>query len=351
MPFNRPPLKDIVTRIKTDIESRLNTGILLKNSFLSILATAFGGAVHLLHGHIQWASQQLFVDSAENEFLQRWASIWGISSPPATFATGSITATGSNGSIIPENTRLKRNDDFYYVTTDSATISGGTATIPVIAIQAGLNGNITAGTSLNFVSSLSGINTDAVVSAGGITNGADVENIESLRQRLLDRIQQPPHGGASFDYIKWAKEVNKVTRAWVYPLWNGPGTVSLTFVLDNETDIIPDAGKVAEVQAYLDDPIRKVVTADITVFAPVPVPLNFTIDLTPDSSEIRQAVQDSLKEMLKREAQPGGTILISKIREAISLATGENDNVLTAPSANVTHATGEIATFGTITWI
>ena len=43
-------------------------------------------------------------------------------------------------------------------------------------------------------------------------------------------------------------------------------------------------------------------------------------------------------------------ILISKIREAVSVAAGETDNTVTVPAADVTHTAGQIATFGTITW-
>ena len=38
-------------------------------------------------------------------------------------------------------------------------------------------------------------------------------------------------------------------------------------------------------------------------------------------------------------------------REAISIAAGEVDNVLTSPSANVTNTTGAITIMGTITWV
>lgn len=350
MAFNRPKLSDINNRIKADIETRLNTGKLLAASFLGVLATAYAGAVHLLHGHIEWATRQLFPDTAEAEFLARWASIWGVERTPATYSTGNVTFTGSNGTVLPAGVRLKRADGSFYLTTAGGTVSSGTLTVAVKAVNAGSAGDSIAASSLELVNSIAGIDTSAVVAAGGITGGEDSESDASLRSRVLDRIQQPPHGGAEFDYIKWAKEVNGVTRAWAYPLAMGVGTVTVTFVLDNETDIIPDSTKVAEVQSYIDAPSRAPVTADVTVFAPTAVPIDFEITLSPDTSEVRANVEESLKDLLRREAEPSGTILISKIREAVSVAAGENDNTVTAPAANVTHATGEIATFGSITW-
>jgi uncharacterized phage protein gp47/JayE len=350
MAFKRPTLSEIVSRIKGDIETRLSTGRLLVTGFLSIIATAYAGAVHLLHGHIEWGIKQLFPDTAESEFLARWASIWGVKRTSASYSAGSVTFTGTDGSLIPAATRLKRSDGAFFRTDASGTISAGTVDIAVTPVNAGITGDTEADTLLELVSSISGIDTSATVATGGITGGADSESDDSLRERLLDRIKQPPHGGAKFDYIKWAKEVNGVTRAWAYPLAMGAGTVTLTFVLDDEDDIIPDAAKVTEVQNYIDDDVRKPVTADVTVFAPTAVPLNLAISVTPNNAEVRAAVENSIKDLIRREAEPGGTILISKIREAVSIAAGEADNTVTTPSADVTHASAEIATFGVITW-
>ncbi len=62
------------------------------------------------------------------------------------------------------------------------------------------------------------------------------------------------------------------------------------------------------------------------------------------------AVAASLADLIRRQAEPGGTLLISHIREAISTAAGEHDHELISPAADVTHATGHIAVMGRITW-
>lgn len=350
MAFNRPTLAEIVARIESDIETRLATGKLLARSFLAIMARAYAGAVHLLYGYISWAIRQLFPDTAEAEYMTRWASIWGVNRTGATFAEGNVTFTGINGSVIPEGTRLKRSDGGFYLTTAAATIAAGSATVAVKAVNAGVGGNTPAAGVLTMVNSITGVATSVTVAAGGLVDGLDSESDESLRVRLLDRIQQPPHGGAIFDYVKWAKEVAGVTRAWAEGNYIGLGTVGVTFVMDGEADIIPDSDKVDEVQAYIDSPYRRPATAAVYVYAPTAVPMNFTIHLAPDNADIRANVATSLRELLRRQAEPGATILISKIREAVSVAAGENDNVVTVPSANVTHDPGEIAVMGTITW-
>ena len=71
---------------------------------------------------------------------------------------------------------------------------------------------------------------------------------------------------------------------------------------------------------------------------------------------MRAVVEAELEDLLTREGEVddgsgSGTILLSHIREAISVATGETDHTLTAPAADVTFSLGEIAVMGTVTWV
>jgi uncharacterized phage protein gp47/JayE len=65
---------------------------------------------------------------------------------------------------------------------------------------------------------------------------------------------------------------------------------------------------------------------------------------------VQAAVQAELQDLLLREAKPGGTILLSHIRAAISAAAGETDYVLASPAADVTNTAGNMSTMGSITW-
>lgn len=352
MPFTRPTLAQLIERIAADIESRLpGTDPRTRRSVLAVLARAHAGAVHALYGYLAWAAQQVMPDTAETDILDRLASIWGVARKAAAPAAGNVTFSGNNGITIPAGTELQRSDSWRYTTDADAIIASGTATAAVTAVTAGADGNSAANTMLVLVSPIAGINSTATVAAGGLTAGTDTESDDDLRDRLIDRIQSPPHGGAKADYERWAKEIAGVTRAWVYPLENGADTVVVRFVRDDDgagAAIIPDAGEVAAVQSHIND-VRPV-TAVVTVAAPTAVALAFTIALTPNTQAVRDAVTAELTDLLRREAEPGGTILLSHIREAISIAAGETNHVLTVPSADVTHMTGQIAVMGTITW-
>lgn len=350
MPFTRPPLNDLTERSIADIEARLpGTDARLRRSNLNVLARVHAGAAHGLYGMLDWLAKQLMYDTAEGAILDRGASIWLTQKRiPAAAAQGSVSFIGTNGVVIPAGTALQRSDGAVFTTEADATITAGAATATVIAAEAGASGNTPAGSTLNIVTLIAGVNATATVAAGGLTQGADTESDASLRTRLIARIQQPPHGGAHFDYETWALEVAGVTRAWVYPQELGLGTVTVRFVRDDDVSIIPDAGEVAAVQTYID--ARRPVTAAVTVVAPIAVPLNFTIAVTPNTQATKDAVTTELVDLLRREAVPGGTILLSHIREAISIAAGETNYVMTAPTADVTHTTGQMATLGTITW-
>lgn len=346
--FSRPSLSEITQRLRNDVLSRLAADDVLRRADAEVYARVLSGAAHGLYGYIEWLSQQLIYDTAEVEYLERWCSIWGVSRKPAAVATGSVSFAVQAGAVIPAGTLLQALDGVQYETTADATVSAPTATAPVAAVVPAAAGNRTTGQALSLVSPVLGVQPTAT--AGALTGGADIEADADLRARLLSRIRQPPHGGAAYDYPAWALEVPGVTRAWVYAQELGLGTVTVRFVRDNDASLIPDAAEVLAVQEYID--ARRPVTAQVTVVAPVAVPLAFQISgLVPTTAAVRAAVEAELADLLLRESVPGGTILLSHIRAAISAAAGEDDYVLVSPVANVTNTTGNMSTMGTVTWL
>ena len=350
MPFVRPTLPAIISRTFADLTSRLTlSGAVLRRSVVGVLSRVLAGASHMLHGHLDWVAREAIIYTAIDTIPQH-AATWGLTPTSAVSATGTVDFTGTiNGTVMPAGTALLRSDGEEFTTDAEATLSALALSVAVTAVNAGVDGNTDAGATLRVTEPISGITSTGTVDGDGLTSGTDIETNPALKVRLLERIQNPPHGGSEADYIRWAKEVSGVTRAFVYPAHLGLGTVGVTFLRDNDASPIPDAGEVTTVQTYINT-VRPV-TADVTVFAPTGVALDFEIELTPDTSAVRAAVEAELEDMLLRDAVPGGTIYLSRIREAVSIAAGETDNIVTDPAANVTHAAGEIATMGTITWV
>lgn len=358
MPFTRPTLPQLRDRVESDFADKFSLPQVLRRSFLGVSAKAIAGLAHTLFGYLDFISRQVFPDQAEQEFLERWATIWGISRTAATFAEFTITHTGTNGGVIPIGTIIQRSDGVQYTATTSGIITAGEAVVTYRANVAGSDANPQVADILSLSSPITDVDSNGEVTAI-VTEGDDQETDDTLRTRLLNRIQQPPAGGTAQDYINEALSVAGVTRAWVFPLNRGAGTVDVSFVEDNEDPIIPSAPKVAEVQAAID--AFKPVTADCQVFAPVAVPLDITMQLEPNTAEVQAAVTAQLEDMIFRDAEVAGsyrdaattndgTILISRINEAISIATGEEDHLVTVPAGDFTVSNGEIVTLGTITF-
>jgi uncharacterized phage protein gp47/JayE len=357
VPFERPTLAALVERIRSDFRGRLSiVGPLLRRAMADVLGAVWAGGIHMLHGHLDWAAKQLFADTADDEYVLRAAAMYGISPTPATFAAGPVTATGLDGAIIPEDTILILDDVTYRVTAE-AEVAAGIATLEVQAVLAGSDANAETGISLTFESPITDVDSEATVAAPGIAGGFEEENAEGVLDRLVLRLQEPPQGGADQDYEAWALAVAGVTRAWVFPHENGLGTVVVRFVLDDEETgevVFPGAPEVAAVQAALE--AQRPITAEVTAVAPTPLEVDFTIELTPDTTPVRAAVEAELADLLRREAEPGdgagrGTIKLSRILTAIGVAEGVEDFELTVPSADVVPATGELSVMGDVTWI
>jgi uncharacterized phage protein gp47/JayE len=345
MAFTRPTLPEIVDRVQQDFVSRLElVGAVLRRSVVHVLSRVVAGAAHMLHGHLDYLGRQLLPDTSEGDYLVRQAAVFGVTRKPADFAEGDVTVTGSG--TVDAGAILQRSDGVEYEVTDGAMFSG-VGEVSVRAFIAGADGTLTVGDVLSFESPVDGVDSAATVDVS-TKDGVDAEPIEELRARFLARLRSPPQGGASTDYEAWALEVPGVTRAWVYRHELGVGTVTVRFMRDDDVAPIPDSGEVADVQEYID--ARSPVTAVVTVAAPVAAPVALTLSVTPDTTATRAAVVAELTDLLRREAEPGATTLLSKLRTAIGSAEGVTNYTLTTPSADVTHTTGQLATVGTITW-
>jgi uncharacterized phage protein gp47/JayE len=347
MAYLRPTLAQIFERKLSDLQSRLTEAApQLRRSILNALIRSSSKTDHNLHGHIDYVSNQIVPDTADDEYLLRHAAWWGLKRAQATYAVGTVPVTGTG--TITAGDELQRLDGVKYIVDEDVVITSS-GSVTVTCEVAGANGNADAGEVLSFVSPVAGIESQAI--AGELSGGADIESVDSLRTRLRERVQKPPHGGALHDYVAWAKQVAGVTRVWPLANWLGDGTVGVCFVRDGDVSLIPASADVDEVQAQIDQ--LKPVTAKVTVFAPTEAAQDFTVSLSPNSIAVQTAVAAELTDLFStNQVEDGngtGTVYLSKIRAAVSAATGEDNNAVSLTS-DITPSIGEIATLGTISY-
>ncbi len=351
MPYPVPDRRALVERALADIDARVSgASARLFASNLNVLGITHAGAVDGLYRYLTWIKNQMFVKTCDEEQLLIRAGELRVYRKDAAPATGDVVFPASAGSVIPVGVDLIRADGVRYRVTAEAAVDDGVVTVPVRAVTPGAAGNMAAGSTITLLTPVAGVQSGGTVAMAGISGGSEMESVEGLRDRVLRRMSLAPQGGAKADYETWALEVAGVTRVWVSSHEMGVGTVTVRFVRDDDASIIPDEGEIQAVQAYLEER-RPVTVKGLYVVAPIPKPCNFSMELTPGTSVVRANVEAALRDLIRREAVPGGVLLITHIAEAISTAVGEHDHVLVAPAGNVLHEPGELAVMGEITWL
>ncbi len=345
MPFETPSLPLLISRAQADLGSNA-----LRHSDSQVLARAQAGTAFGLYGYLNWIIEQILPDTADEETLERIASL-RLQQPrkAAAAADGSVSFQAAAGAVLDVDTVLQAQDGrSYKVTTGMTTGTGGNQTT-VEAVDAGSLGNAEAGLTLSLVQPVQGIGGTFTVLEPGLTGGVAQESVESLRSRVIRSYRVIPHGGSKDDYETWALECAGVTRAWCVRNYMGPGTVGVFIMRDDDANPVPDAGELAEVKAYIEE--RRPVTAEVYVLAPSIVPVVYQIRLDPDTTATRAAVAAQLADLHNREAGLGEKLLLSHMREAISGAKGEWDHQLVYPAADLEPTSNQLLTFGGCTWL
>jgi uncharacterized phage protein gp47/JayE len=361
MPFDRPTLREINSRIQADLIAELAAigESLLRHSVVKVQGTVYAGVAHGEYGAIQNAKDQLFILTADEEHLEKHGAEYGIPRDKGSKATGSAIAIGTTGLTIDAGKRLQSLTGNIYIIDSSVTLTAGTALISFTAENVGIDYNEDAGTILSFISPIAGINSTVTVDANAITGGGDVKEVEAYRLQLLNRKRTAPHGGALFDYINWALEYSGVTRAWAIEHYQGVGTIGLAFVRDNDSVILPSQAQLDAVKAYIiyhNDPNTNLETGmPVNTAGLYMIPLtyktvNVTIKLQPNTTVVQQNIRSTLLDLFKTYGGPEQNIALSQMNEAISSAIGEIRHKIITPTDDEVAAVNQVHVLGDITF-
>jgi hypothetical protein len=190
-------------------------------------ATALAQQVYVASANVPLAANAQMADSALGDDLTRVAAIYKLALRPAGPSAGPLVLAASVTSsiAIPGGAGLIDPSGLAYTVVTGGSYAAGQS-IPIASTDTGAATNLDAGTVLRWVSPPPYVNTTAKVGVGGLTGGIDAEDIEGLRARVLERLQNPPNG------TNWASIVaategasTAVQKAFAYPACNGPSTV------------------------------------------------------------------------------------------------------------------------------
>lgn len=267
-----PTTKTISDNIIAQLELSLNQTIpLLPKSFLRVLAKVLSGVFILLYKYGGSIFQNMFVQTASGKDttifgnvinpLSFWGRLIGVGDPvSATNAELIINITVENQTgSLPSNTQLINSaNGVTYITLGVVLLNNPLvlAVIKAVGDQvngggAGVIGNLNNGDIVSFVNPIANVNKDTIV-VDTLVTGANGESEDAYRQRVLDRFQKRPQGGALSDYEAWGEEVAGIKN--VYPYTSDcPGQVDVYVEATPESsgnvDGIPTN---AQLQAVLD---------------------------------------------------------------------------------------------------
>lgn len=353
----------------------------LRRSALRVLAWVQAGMAYLHYGYLDWIAQQAVPFTATAEFLEGWAAIapTPVLRQAPIAASGTATWSGIATTPLPAGTVCTRSDLTQFTILTTGTVgSGGTVTVPILAVVPGSAGNTDAGAPLMLSTVIAGITSIGSV-AGAVTGGTDLETDMAMRTRMLESYAAPPHGGNQTDYVTWALGVSGVTRAWCYANGMGPGTVIVYFMLDvaealyggfpqgtngvatAETRAAAAAGdQLAVANAIY--PLRPV-TALVYASAPVAQSQNFTIaGLSGITTAQKAQVSAALVSLFLTDTPLGTTSFHqSDCDAAISAIGGLPSFEITSPAVSdgdmddgtiwpITSSLGHLFTLGTVTY-
>ncbi|TAI63872.1 baseplate J/gp47 family protein [Bradyrhizobium sp. Leo170] len=370
MPWQTPALREVRSLVRDSLRASLpGADANVPNSVLRVLSDNQGALCHLTLQYIDWLALQLLPDTAETEWLDRHGQIWLVNADGSkgrklatlAYGTASFTAT-IDGTVIPAHTQLQSgvamppgstspyNAVTFETLEDITTSAGSPVTGPIRALDPGAFGNLPADSALSIYPPVPGVDTMATVVT--MTRGTDDETDEQLRDRILRRIQQPPMGGAAYDYEHWALAVPGVTRAWAAPQEMGIGTMTVRFLMDDlraANDGWPEVQDIEAVAAYIDK-MRPVTVKDCFVVAPIKQFIDIGIAELPNTDETKAEIEASLREMLHQMAAPGATIYAAWVSYAIMNAPSVQSFRLVSDDDYVMPSPGHMAVLGNIVY-
>jgi len=255
MALENRTVSEINDLIINQIEAQINQTIpILPVSVTRIIAKILSGIFIILYKDAQYIFLQLFVSTASFKEITIYGKkitplielgvLIGIGRPLAATQTQFELEiiVNSIGETLPAGTQfISLITGLIYITQGDYILTAGPDTIEVICTTPGIAGNLEVGQILSLANTIGIIENDADIT-DIIVAGVDGETEPAYRQRVVERFQLKPQGGALSDYRMWSNEVAGVLQVYVY---TGDASNVLIYVAgdsDVYADRIPSAG-------------------------------------------------------------------------------------------------------------
>jgi hypothetical protein len=246
MSINLPTTQKITDNILVFLEGQLEqVAPTNEKAFLKVLAAILAFSDTLMLKYAAERSKQNLAKTATGDDLKNIGLDIGIIFKTAIAAVLKIEIIATDGTVIPQNTPLIGDaNGLRYFSDAEETATGGVATITATCEIDGADGNLNDSETLTLNTIIPNAQNIGTVTKT-VIDGANEEDQEVYRERVLIAQRAVRGGGNAFDHKIWAEEVEGVFEAYPYsgkpfdpPTISYPG--DRTVYIQCDTDIDPD---------------------------------------------------------------------------------------------------------------
>ena len=304
---------------------------------LALRLYAAAAQVHSLWLQTEWTRRQCFPQTADGEYLDYHAQMRALERRAATKAEGtlcfSVDSPPEQDLAIPVGTVCLTIGLVRFETTEEACLKAGelSVDVPARAVEPGSAGNVEAGTVVTMLVAPVGV--ARCTNPEAFAGGADDEDDESLRARILESYKRLPNGANAAFYEQGALTFDQVAAATVIPRARGIGTVD---VIVATYAGMPDKDLLEEMKAYYD--LRREIAVNVDVLAPEKKTVNVSAAVRAaegyDQGAVIANVEKALRGYFDGRLLSQG-VLRAQLGALIYAVEGVENYVLNEPEADV----------------
>ena len=315
---------------------------------LSARLYAAAAQIYGLYVQADWVNRQCFPQTAQGEYLDHHAQLRALERKAAARAQGTVRFFGDGGSTldreISAGTVCMTPGMVRFVTVEDGVLTAGEShvDIPVQAVEAGSAGNVIAGSVRMLAAAPIGIT--GCTNPLAMRGGADAEDDEQLRKRIMDSFLQLPNGANCAYYEQEAMSFDEVAAATALPRNRGIGTVDVVVATAAG---VPDQKLLNQLKEHFG--ARREIAVDVEVLAPETVPVDVTVHIkSEDMERAASMVKQTLQNWFSGQ-RLGQNVLRAKLGSLVFGMDGVDNYVLQEPAEDLVVEKAQLPVLGRVT--
>lgn len=317
---------------------------------LAVRLWAAAAELQALEMQADWVLDQSFPQTAQGAYLDRHGTMRGLKRLKATRSGGvlrfSVEAAPMMDVTIPAGTVCMTAEEVRVQTTEDVVLRKEELYVdaPAEAVEAGAGGNVVPG-AVRFLTACP-LAVTAVTNPNAFTGGADEEDDETFRSRILESYRRLPNGANTAWYETTAMSWPGVTAAKAVGRAEGPGTVNVYVTGENG---LPDEALLEGLGKELQE--KREIAVTVKVLAPTTKTVDVAVKVAPREGADREAVLESARQAIADffgGRLLGRAVLLAELGDRLYHVEGVENYRFTAPAADIPADSMVLPVLGTL---